>query len=336
MRKNLSLYKKGSFEFNLASTVVLLFLAIVPFVFDVAITLDISAGVIFALLALSMGFLWGYVGILSFGQTIFFGLAGYTYAVSTLSGLNTYLAIILALVIPLGFSLLLGYFMIYGRLSDIYLSIMTLVVTLILEKIVLATSAAHFTLGGVRLNGSNGIPGVPSIDWNILGFSTSSIEGIYYLAFVMLLAAYFGLSYLIKTRYGLKLLGVRENEQRMNLLGYDSRRIKLSALAISSVLASLAGILFAAWGSFVGPEMFSLTQASMIVIWVIVGGRNTLLGPIIGAVLIHYVTSWLGAAGVGQVNLLLGFILLFFVIYFPLGIGKFVSFTIRPKKEFKQ
>ena len=76
--------------------------------------------------------------------------------------------------------------------------------------------------------------------------------------------------------------------------------------------------------------------ASMIVIWVIVGGRNTLLGPIIGAVLIHYVTSWLGAAGVGQVNLLLGFILLFFVIYFPLGIGKFVSFTIRPKKEFKQ
>ena len=226
--------------------------------------------------------------------------------------------------------------MIYGRLSDIYLSIMTLVVTLILEKIVLATSAAHFTLGGVRLNGSNGIPGVPSIDWNILGFSTSSIEGIYYLAFVMLLAAYFGLSYLIKTRYGLKLLGVRENEQRMNLLGYDSRRIKLSAFAISSVLASLAGILFAAWGSFVGPEMFSLTQASMIVIWVIVGGRNTLLGPIIGAVLIHYVTSWLGAAGVGQVNLLLGFILLFFVIYFPLGIGKFVSFTIRPKKEFKQ
>ncbi|MDO5668219.1 MAG: branched-chain amino acid ABC transporter permease [Alcaligenaceae bacterium] len=336
MISNLVLYKKGVFELNVTSFVVFVLLALVPFLFDIAITLDISAGIIFALLALSMGFLWGYVGILSFGQTIFFGLAGYVYAVSTLSGLTSYLTIAIALLFPFAFSLLLAYFIIYGRLSDIYLSIMTLVVTLILEKIVLATSAAHFTVGGVRLNGSNGIPGVPSIDWHIFGFSTNSIEGIYYLALVMLLAAYLGLSYLIKTRYGLKLLGVRENEQRMNLLGYDSRRLKLSAFAISSVLASLAGILFAAWGSFVGPEMFSLTQASMIVIWVIVGGRNTLLGPIIGAILIHYITSWLGTAGVGQVNLLLGFILLLFVIYFPLGIGKFVSFTVRPKKEIKQ
>lgn len=336
MRKNLSLYKKGRFEFNVTSSLVFIFLAFVPLLFDIAITLDISAGIIFALLALSMGFLWGYVGILSFGQTIFFGLAGYVYAVSTLSGLDSYLAIIVALLIPFVFSLVLAYFIIYGRLSDIYLSIMTLVVTLILEKIVLATSASHFSIGGVRLNGSNGIPGVPGIDWSFLGFSINSIEGVYYLAFVLLLLAYFGLSYLIKTRYGLKLLGIRENEQRMNLLGYDSRRLKLSAFAISSVLASMAGILFAAWGSFVGPEMFSLTQASMIVIWVIVGGRNTLLGPILGAILIHYVTSWLGAAGVGQVNLLLGFILLLFVIYFPYGIGKFVSFTIRPKKEIKQ
>ncbi|CAM5194110.1 hypothetical protein OURE66S_00571 [Oligella ureolytica] len=335
MRKNLSLYNKGGFKLNYASLIVFLFLAIVPFVFDIAITLDISAGIVFALLALSMGFLWGYVGVLSFGQTIFFGLAGYAYAVGTMSGLNSFISIAIALLIPLFFSLLLGYFMIYGRLSDIYLSIMTLVVTLILEKIVLATSAAHYTIGGVRLNGSNGIPGVPSIDWNLFGLSTNSIEGIYYLAFVTLLLAYITLSFLIKTRYGLKLLGVRENEQRMNLLGYDSRLLKLSAFAVSSVLAALAGILFAAWGSFVGPEMFSLTQASMIVIWVIVGGRGTLLGPIIGAVFIHYVTSWLGAAGVGQVNLLLGFILLLFVIYFPLGIGNFSAFTTRFKKGIK-
>src|SRR6476660_8370961 len=86
------------------------------------------------LLAVSMGFMWGFAGMLSFGQTAFFGLGGYVYAVLALYSGETTGALIMAIILPMLFALLLGYFMIYGRISDIYFSVVTLVVTLILEK----------------------------------------------------------------------------------------------------------------------------------------------------------------------------------------------------------
>ena len=112
----------------------------VPQYGDTAMLLDLSLVMILSLLALSMGFLWGYVGILSFGQTIFFGLGGYAYALCSLNTDLPLAAFALAAVVPMLFALLLGYFMMYGRISDIYLSVITLVVTLIFEKGVRATS----------------------------------------------------------------------------------------------------------------------------------------------------------------------------------------------------
>ena len=129
-----------------------------------------------------MGFLWGYVGILSFGQTIFFGLGGYAYALCSLNTDLPLAAFALAAVVPMLFALLLGYFMMYGRISDIYLSVITLVVTLIFEKGVRATSGPEYVIGSVRLNGQNGIPGLPGLPLRIGPLDLQSIEGIFYLA----------------------------------------------------------------------------------------------------------------------------------------------------------
>ena len=115
-----------------------------PYFMDDAFQLDISIIFVFALLALSMGFLWGYAGILSFGQTIFFGLGGYSYAILALNLGSTNLPFLGALALPAIFAALLGYFMIYGRISDIYLSVITLVVTLIFEKSVRSTSGPEY------------------------------------------------------------------------------------------------------------------------------------------------------------------------------------------------
>lgn len=287
---------------------------------DLALQLDLSIIFVFALLALSMGFLWGYVGILSFGQTIFFGLGGYAYAILALNSGLTGLSFLGALVVPALFSALLGYFMIYGRISDIYLSVITLVVTLIFEKSIRATSGPEYVIGSVRLNGQNGIPGVPGLSLPWSGGAPMSIEDVFYLTAGAMLVVYVGLRLLLTTRFGRVIVGIRENERRMELLGYDTRRYKLVAFVLAGMVAALSGILYALWGNFVAPEMFNLNQAAQVVIWVIVGGRSTLIGPMIGTGVVQYLSNWLGTAGVGQVTLVLGIVLMVFVLIFPRGL----------------
>ncbi|MDP6515048.1 MAG: branched-chain amino acid ABC transporter permease [Alphaproteobacteria bacterium] len=291
-----------------------------PSLVDISVQLDVSIMLILALLALSMSFLWGYVGILSFGQTAFFGLGGYTYAVLALNLGETTGSMLAALVLPMLFAAVLGYFMIYGRISDIYLSVMTLVVTLILEKGIRATSGDQFVIGTVRLNGQNGIPSVPSLQIPWGGGAELFIDGVFYLAAVLLILVYVGLRLLLLTHFGRVLVSIRENERRTELLGYDSRRYKLAAFVIAGAIAGLSGALYAVWGNFVAPEMFNLSQAAQVIIWVIVGGKSTLIGPIAGTALIQYLTTWLGTQGVGQVTLVLGVVLMVFVLVFNQGL----------------
>lgn len=294
-------------------------LALMPMFTDISVQLSLSLIFILSLLALSMSFLWGYVGILSFGQTVFYGLGGYCYAIFALNFGFTGWALLVAIMLPAVFGLLLGYFMIYGRISDIYLSVITLVVTLIFEKAIRSTSGPEYVIGSVRLNGQNGIPGVPGLQ--LPGMSeTLSIEGVFYLAAAAMVLVYVGLRLLLTTAFGRILVGIRENEGRMQLLGYDSRRYKLAAFVLSGGIAGLSGALYGIWGNFIAPEMFNLNQAAQVVIWVIVGGRSTLIGPIVGTGAIQSLTVWLGASGVGQVTLVLGFVLMIFVLAFREGL----------------
>jgi ABC-type branched-subunit amino acid transport system permease subunit len=124
---------------------------------------------------------------------------------------------------------------------------------------------------------------------------------------------------LLTTRLGRVLVGIRENEKRMELLGYDTRLYKLCAFVIAGTVAALSGVLYALWGNFVAPEMFNLNQAAQVVIWVIVGGRSTLIGPMVGAGLVQYFSNWLGTVGIGQVTLVLGLVLMVFVQLFSRG-----------------
>ena len=311
--------KRGRFLWALVALWLAALLALPQFV-DLAELLNLSLICVFALLALSMSFLWGYVGILSFGQTAFFGLGGYSYAVLALNLGDTTLPFVLAVAIPLLFAGALGYFMIYGRVSDIYLSVVTLVVTLVLEKSIRATSGEQYVIGSVRLNGQNGIPGVPALQVPWDSATTLFIDDFYYLTAMLVVLVYIGLRALLRTQFGRVLVGIRENERRMELLGYDSQRYKLAAFVLCGGLAGLAGVLFAVWGNFVAPEMFGLGQAAQVIIWVIVGGRATLIGPIVGTGLVQYLTTWLGTQGVGQVTLVLGAILLLFVLLFKEGL----------------
>lgn len=316
-------------------------LLLFPEAAELDVLYDTSILFVFAVLALSMSFLWGFVGILSLGQTAFFGLGGYTYAVLALNTGDTSSAALAGVLLPAAFAAVIGYFMIYGRISDIYLSVITLVVTLILEKGIRATSGEQFVIGDVRLNGQNGIPGLPALQVPWDTGTTLFIDGIYYLALIVLVLVYIGLRLLLTTDFGRVLIGIRENERRVNLLGYDSRRYKLGIFTLCGGIAGLAGVLYATWGSFVAPEMLNLNQAALLIIWVIVGGRTALIGPVIGTAVIVYLTNWLGTQGVGQVTLVMGAILTVFVLVFHQGLVPSLSALLvwlqdrlrRPRRE---
>ncbi len=306
---------------------------------DIGIQIDISIIFIMAILALSMSFLWGFGGMLSFGQTAYFGIGGYTYAVLSLNTGETTGSIFVAIILPMAFAALLGYFLIYGRITAIFFSIITLVVTLIIEKGMRSTSNEIYVIGDVQLRGQNGISVVPSLQvpWNTQ--VELFVDGVFYLSAVLLLLVYIGLRLLLTTHLGRVLVCIRENERRAELLGYDSRVYKLVAFVIAGGIAGLAGALYSIWGNFIAPEVMNLRSAANVIIWVIVGGKSTLIGPIAGTAVIQYLTNWLGGQGVGQITLILGGILMVFVTIFhegmlpTMGMGiSYVKDRILPKR----
>ena len=296
------------------------FFITMPFHLEIFVILEMSRFFGMALLALSMGFLWGFSGILSFGQTAFFGLGGYGFTVLALNTGETTGSVFFAVALGAAGAGILGYFMIYARISEIYLSVITLVFTLILEKGIRATSGDQYVIGKVRLNGQNGIPTVPQLDvpWN--PSVQLDINWFFWVGAVVMILVYVGLRLLLTTPFGRVLVGIRENERRTELLGYDTRRYKLGAFMLAGGVAGLGGAFYAISIPLAHPEMFSLGRAADVIMWVLVGGKGTLIGPIAGVFAIEHFKGWLGTQGVGQVTLVLGTVLILFVLVFHKGL----------------
>jgi ABC-type branched-subunit amino acid transport system permease subunit len=274
----------------------------------------------FAILALSLGFVWGYAGILCFGQAAFYGLGAYAFAITAINTNMPWLAFLAAIVIPAIVAAVLGAMMFYGRLSDVYMAVVTLVFTLILFKYMNTTAGEGYKIGAARLGGFNGIPGFPTLTkpWDPGDFLYN--ESLYYFAFLLLIILYAIVRLILRSPFGRMLVGIRENELRAELMGYDVRLLKTAAFAIGGAIAGIAGCIFANWAEIVTPTMFSLGQSSEIIIWTIVGGAGTLLGPIIGAGVLGYLKIALGENTWLNNFVILGAILILAVLFLPRGI----------------
>lgn len=297
-----------------------------PIFFDV---LNLTTYAAYALLALSLGFVWGYGGILCFGQTAFYGLGAYVYAMTAINMGEAWGGFFLAIIIPALFAAILGAMMFYGRLSDVYLAVVTLVATLLLFRFMNTTAGAEYVIGKARMGGYNGIPGFPTL--HIPGDPDANIydEELYYFSFVILVMCYLLTKWLLGSPFGRVLVGLRENEQRIELLGYDVRARKTVAFAFGGGLAGLAGCLYANAAEIVTPELFSLGLSAEVIIWVIVGGAGTLVGPMIGAAVLGYFKFVLGLKSIKQIfgrdnplesTLVFGVILILFILFLPRGV----------------
>ena len=291
-----------------------------PGVMDDYTLIEVTIYAVMAILSVSLAFIWGFGGILCFGQAAFFGLGAYTYAIAVVNVGDSTVPLLLSVLVPAVFAALLGYVIFYGRLSDVYMGVITLTVTLILFNLVNSTAGPEWKIGSAPLGGFNGIPAIPPLNWPGDADTSITPRGLFNLSLGLLIAVYAGLRWLIASRIGHVIVAIKENEQRAQLLGYDARACKLFVFTLGGAIAGLAGCLFANWGAFTSPTIFGLAQSAQIIIWVIVGGLGTLVGPVVGCVLIQWLTTQIGTQQAFNANLVLGAILVLFVLLVPRGL----------------
>lgn len=275
---------------------------------------------IWALFALSLGLLWGYAGILSFGHAAYFGIGAYTYAITAMNTGESTAALILAVLVPAFVAAVVGAMMFYGRISDVYMGVITLVFALILNKFMGATAGDAYRIGDARLGGFNGIPAFPIL--NVPGDPSTPIHGtgLYYVVVVALLGCYLVCRWVLASAFGRSLIGIRENEARIELLGYNAPLLKTGIFALTAAMAGLAGCLFATWAEIVTPSLFGLGMSVEVIIWVIAGGLGTLVGPMLGALLLGALKLLLGQQTLIDNSLVLGAILVVVVLLLPRGL----------------
>ena len=284
-------------------------------------TYTLTVLIIYGMLGLSLGLVWGFGGILCFGQAAFFGLGAYTYAIAAINFGESTVPMLLAVAVPAGFATVLGAMLFYGRLTDVYLGVITLVVTLILHRFMNATAGSEYVIGNARLGGFNGIPGFQTL--NVPGDPSAYVwgESFYYFSAVCLLLAYLLVSAVLRSSFGRIAVGIRENETRAALMGYDVPARKTVMFAAGAAIAGLAGALFANWAEIVTPRLFSLSQSADIIIWCIVGGLGTRIGPVLGAAGLSYLKFLLGQQDLLHNSVVSGAILVLFVLFLPGGIA---------------
>lgn len=280
---------------------------------------------IWVFMAMGLCLVWGYGGMMSFGQTFFFGVAGYGYGVLAINfgGDNgtTVLALVLALALAAAAAAVLGYFMIWGEVGGVFFGIVTLSATLVLAFFLGQTAGPEWRIGEARLNGFNGMKDMAplNIPWSDDQPLTFEGTALYYLVLALILAVYLGLRVLLNSRFGNVVVAAREDPQRAQLLGYDIRKYQLATFVIGSTLAGLSGALYTSWGQFITPASVGLPAAAMPIVWVAFSGRGDITATLIGSFVILLVFQTLTVYSQQAALMLMGGLLLCTVMLAPQG-----------------
>src|SRR5213082_1075418 len=231
---------------------------------------------IWGLLAMSSDILIGYTGMVSFGHSAFFGLGMYGAAAAllTVRPPNLWLAIGYGLISAAGAALFVAYFS--TRLRDIYFAITTLIFSQIFYVIIFTWTAVTGGENGLTFSRPPlAIPGLFSIRFNS--------ETLHWFVLAVVTASYLILRRITQSPFGMVLQSIRENEGRTRAIGYPVQRYKIAAVMLSGLFAGLAGVLYALQNRFAAPDFVYFLVSGETVIFNVMGGIGTLVGPIVGA-----------------------------------------------------
>lgn len=273
----------------------------------------------YSIVALSLDLLWGFAGILSFAHSVFFGLGSYGLALALknfehLPG-ATYLGLLLAVLVPALLALFLGYAMFYSRVGGVYFAIVTFTLGSIVQLITIVW--VSFT------GGHNGLYGFPDPALGIPGIKEISITttdlSAYYLIAITLILSYVLVRHLKNSPFGRTLKAINDNEKRVAFLGYSIPAIKLAVFVISCALAGLAGAIYVPVG-FVSPDIMGIVFSTSIIVWVAIGGRGTLYGAVIGALVVNYLQVFMSDILTFYWFMFIGLFFIVVVLFVPDGL----------------
>ncbi len=296
----------------------------------------------FALAALGIDLVWGYAGILTLCQALFFCLGGYCIGMHMLlkTGTNGVygsalpdfmvwnqvktlpwfwepfhhfpIALFLALCVPVVFAMTFGYFAFRSRINGVYFSIITQALALAMWLI--------FLRNETMLGGTNGLTDFKTL----LGFQLAHPavkRTLFVITAVVLTSAYFGCRLLIASKLGKVLIAIRDSEQRLRFTGFPVARFKLFAFTLSALLAAVGGILYVPQTGIITPGRMDVKNSLEMVVWVALGGRGTLSGPILGAVGVSLCYSFLTGRFPGSWLYFLGALFVAVVLFMPQGLA---------------
>lgn len=305
---------------NISAAILFLFFLGYPMVKSSYEVLNMANFLITVILALSLGLIWGYTGIFSYAQAAFYGIGGYTYAILCKNLLSPQLTPICLLGgVLMGFlvALVLGYFMFYGGVNDVFVALVTMCFTLVLETFLAQTAGPEWHIGNAQLGGFNGINGVTALTIGSLPIKGMAL---YLLAAVLVISIYLAMRILEKRDLGYCLLSIRENRVRSEMFGYDTAFIQMMVFAVSGAIAGLAGVLYTSWGGYIVPTAVGMTQATLPVVLVAAGGRKNPTAIVIFTLAYLVLSQKLAASGSQWSLVILGAILLLVVLFVPKGI----------------
>lgn len=296
----------------------------------------------FALLALALDLVWGYCGILSLGHGAFFALGGYAmgmylmrqigdrgmYGNADLPDFMVFLnwqempwywhgfdsfafAMLMVIVVPGLLAFVFGWLAFRSRVTGVYLSIITQALTYALMQ--------AFFLNDLGFGGNNGLTDFKTI----LGFdiqSDATRVTLFLVTTFILVLAYFLCRFITQSKFGRVLVSIRDAESRTRFLGYRVEHYKLFVFVLSAMLAGIAGALFVPQVGIINPGEFSPINSIEIVIWVALGGRGTLYGAVIGAIIVNYGKTFFTGAFPEIWLFMLGGLFVITTTYLPNGV----------------
>ena len=325
--------------------VVCLALLLVPVVIDDAFLLNKYARyLIFGMLAIALSLSWGYADILNLGQAMTFGIGSYCMAMflklktvpihTGSDGLPDFMvwnnvtelpwiwvpfqsmpfALLAGILVPALFAALLGWFMFGGRVAGVYAAIITLAAMVVVNLIIIDQQS--------YTGGFNGITDLAQFEFVGLTFDAYSASTYYLVAVCLSVTLLLSLA-VTRSKTGLILQAVRDQEERVRFFGYDVARYKTFVFSLSAAIAGLAGMLYTIVMEFASPTFLGVPLSLSIVIWVAVGGRQSLLGAMLGAILVTGVQGALSEseAFLETWTLVMGGLFVLIVLFMPKGLA---------------
>ena len=269
---------------------------------------------LYAIASLGIGLCWGQAGFLPLGQAMFFGLAAYLSGLSLIHFKDSWLLLLLLPGAALAPGLLawgIGLLVFRGRtLSGPFFAMITLALTLLAFQI---ANSWNDVTGG--FNGLKNIPGLPGL---------GEFTDLYYVSAAALAVCVLGIAWLRRAPAGVLWRAVAQNEQRVRFCGFAVQNVKALVFGLSGVLAGIGGALYAPQQNLVTPQLCGFILSADLVIWAAVGGRATLYGPVVGAVLIGILTADLRDE-ISYWEVILAAIFIVVVLYFRQGLMGFVE-----------